>query len=179
MHIDPQRYHGRPAETRQPREEAAYALLERAGVPFDRMDHSETATIEDCHAVEQYLDTTVCKNLFLCNRQKTKFYLLILPGDKVFHTKDLSAQIGSARLSFAPGEKMEELIGTTPGSASVLSLVFDHDHQVQLLINREVLDAEYFACHPCINTSSLQFLTRDLVDKVLPALGVTPTYVTL
>ena len=103
MHIDPQRYHGRPAETRQPREEAAYALLERAGVPFDRMDHSETATIEDCHAVEQYLDTTVCKNLFLCNRQKTKFYLLILPGDKVFHTKDLSAQIGSARLSFAPG----------------------------------------------------------------------------
>lgn len=171
--------HGRPDTPRLPHEEAAYDLLDRAGVSYDRIDHSQAATIEDCHAVEQYLDTTVCKNLFLCNRQKTKFYLLLLPGDKVFHTKDLSAQIGASRLSFAPGDKMEELIGTTPGSASVLGLVFDRGHQVQLLIDRDVLKPAHFACHPCMNTTTLQFLTSDLLGKVLPALGVTPMYVTL
>ena len=178
MQIHP-RSHGRPEEPRQPREQAAYDLLDRAGVRFDRIDHSAAATIEDCHAVEQYLDTTVCKNLFLCNRQKTRFYLLLLPGDKVFHTKDLSAQIGASRLSFAPGEKMEELLGTTPGSVSVLSLLFDRERQVQLLIDHDVLKPAFFACHPCLNTSTLQFPTRDLVDKILPALGVSPIYVTL
>lgn len=179
IQIDPVRYHGRPAAPRLPREEAAYDLLDAAGVPFDRLDHTPTATIECCHAVEERLDTTICKNLFLCNRQKTRFYLLILPGQKVFHTKDLSAQIGSSRLSFAPGDKMEELLGTAPGSASVLSLLFDKGHAVQLIIDREVLEHEYFACHPCINTSSLQFKTSDLLDKILPALGVQPLYVTL
>ena len=179
IQIDPVRYCGRPAEPRIPQEEAAYDLLERAGVAFDRWDHTPTASMECCQAVEKLLDTTICKNLFLCNRQKTRFYLLILPGEKVFHTKDLSAQIGSSRLSFAPGEKMEELLGTTPGSASVLSLLFDRERQVQLIIDRDVLKHEYFACHPCINTSSLQFKTTDLLEKVLPALGVVPQYVTL
>lgn len=179
MQIDPQQYDGRPATPRDPVEEAAYDLLDRAHIPFVRVDHSVAATIEDCHAVEQYLDTEVCKNLFLCNRQKTKFYLLLLPGDKAFHTKDLSAQIGASRLSFAPAEKMEELLRTTPGSASILSLVFDTDRQVQLLIDRDVLQPAYFACHPCRNTSTLQFATGDLTGKLLPALGVSPTYVTL
>lgn len=179
MQIDPHRYPGRPAEQRSPSEEAAYALLERAGVPFERVDHSPAQTMEDCHAVEQYLDTLVCKNLFLCNRQKTKFYLLLLPGDKVFHTKDLSAQIGASRLSFAPADKMHELLGSTPGSASVLGLTFDSERQVQLLIDRDVLKDEHFACHPCVNTSTLQFAAADLTGKLLPALHVSPTYVTL
>ena len=179
IQIDPVRYHGRPDKPRISCEEAAYYLLDRAGVPFDRLDHTPTATIACCHAVEQYFNTKICKNLFLCNRQKTRFYLLILPGNKVFHTKDLSAQIASSRLSFAPGETMEELLGTTPGSASVLSLLFDREHQVQLLVDRDVLGYEYFACHPCINTSSLQFKTADLLDKLLPALGVKPLFVTL
>lgn len=179
IQINPIRYHGRPTAPRIPCEEAAYDLLDRAGVPFDRLDHTPAATIEFCHAVEQYLDAEICKNLFLCNRQKTRFYLLILPGNKVFHTRDLSAQIGSSRLSFAPGEKMEELLGTVPGSASVLSLLFDTEHQVQLILDRDVLESEFFACHPCINTSSLQFRTADLLDKILPLLGVSPLYVTL
>ena len=132
-----------------------------------------------CHPVAGVHRNHTNKNLFLCNRQKTRFYLLILPGNKVFHTKDLSAQIASSRLSFAPGETMEKLLGTTPGSASVLSLLFDREHQVQLLVDRDVLRYEYFACHPCINTSSLQFKTADPLDKLLPALGVKPLFVTL
>ncbi len=177
--IDPTRYEGRPAEPRTPAEEAAYDLLDRASVPFIRYDHTPTATMEDCEAVEQYLNTPICKNLFLCNRQKTRFFLLIMPGDKPFHTKDLTAQINCSRLSFAPADRMEQLIGTTPGSASVLGLTFDTEHQVQLFIDRDILKQEYFACHPCLNHSSLQFSTRDLLDKILPSLGAEPIYVTL
>lgn len=60
-----------------------------------------------CEEVDKLLGATICKNLFLCNSQKTNFYLLMMPGDKKFITKELSAQIGSARLSFASPEFME------------------------------------------------------------------------
>ena len=117
------------------------------------------------------MQAMVCKNLFLCNRQETAFYLLMIPDTKVFHTKDLSAQIDSARLSFAKPEYMEKFLDITPGSVSVLGLMSDTEHQVKLLIDEEVLDSEYFGCHPCINTSSLRMRTVDLIEKVLPAMG--------
>ena len=121
----------------------------------------------------------LCKNLFLCNRQQTDFYLLMMPGDKPFRTKDLSAQIGSSRLSFASGAHMERLLGLSPGSVSVLGLLHDRNHEVQLLIDRDVLAGEWIGCHPCVNTSSLRLRTADLTGRILPALGVTPRTVRL
>ena len=126
---------------------AVFAALDSLGIPYIRFEHDATATMEDCAAVGKALEGTICKNLFLCNRQQTAFYLLTMPGDKPFHTKDLSAQIGSSRLSFAPPEKMEELLNTHPGSASVMGLLFDTEHRVQLVMDRDVYDAEYFCCH--------------------------------
>lgn len=128
-------------------------------------------TMEDCKEVDQLLEAVICKNLFLCNRQKTAFYLLMIPDTKVFHTKDLSAQIGSARLSFAKPEYMEEFLDITPGSVSVMGLMNDKEHRVQLLIDEDVLDGEYIGCHPCINTSSIRFKVKDLIEKVIPAMG--------
>ena len=145
---------GRPADTtgRLDKEIRTYDLLDRLGVEYDRVDHAPAMTMEDCKEVDEILESMVCKNLFLCNRQETAFYLLMIPDTKVFHTKDLSAQIGSA------------------GSVSVLGLMNDKEHQVKLLIDEEVLDSEYFGCHPCINTSSLRMRTADLIEKVLPAM---------
>ena len=125
------------------------------------------------------LDATICKNLLLCNRQCTDFYLLLMPGDKVFKTKELSHQIGSSRLSFAAAEYMEEFLDITPGSLSVLGLMNDKQHRVQLLIDTDVLQGEYIGCHPCINTSSLRLKTADLTDKIIPAMGHAPKLVTL
>ena len=136
-------------------------------------------TMELCHAAEGMLHISICKNLFLCNRQKTKFYLLLMPGGKPFHTKDLSAQLGCARLSFGPPEDMERLLGVTPGSATVLALQNDTAGEVTLVIDRAVLQAPRFGCHPCINTSSLAFSTQDLTEKLLPALGHAPVLVDL
>lgn len=181
MKIDPTRYAGRPADPagRIPQELACYDLLDQLGIPYDRVDHDHADTIEDCVAIEEYLGAPICKNLVLCNRQKTAFYLLLMDGQKPFRTKELSARIGSSRLSFAPAEEMERLLGVTPGSATILALMNDRDHQVRLILDKSVAEAEFFGCHPCINTSTLRLSMRVMREKFLPHLGITPTVVDL
>ena len=172
---------GRPSDCGQrlPKEVRAYDLLDSLGIPYKRVDHEPAMTMEACREVDEVLGTPMCKNLLLCNRQNTAFYLLMLPGEKVFKTKDLSKQIGSSRLSFASGEYMEELLDITPGSLTVLGLANDKENRVQLLIDEDVLHFDHIGCHPCINTSSLRFTTRDLMDKLIPAMGHTPQIVHL
>ena len=192
-------YKGRPTDTsgRQQREIRVYDLLDDLKIDYDRLDHNAAMTMEVCAEIdaafgrmtleefkaepdgERTSHAIICKNLFLCNRQKTKFYLLMIPGDKKFLTKNLSAQINSARLSFAGEEEMLKYLDITPGSVSVLGLMNDHDNAVQLLIDSDVLQSEYVGCHPCINTSSLRMKTRDLTEKILPAIHHSPIIVTL
>lgn len=150
------------------KEIAVYDVLEQLEIPYLRLDHEVTATVEDCHDVDRILGIHICKNLFLCNSQKTDFYLLMMPGDKKFKTKELSAQIQSARLSFAGPEYMEEFLNISPGSVSVMGLMNDTGKRVRLLIDRDVLEDEYVGCHPCVNTSSLKIKTKDILDKFLP-----------
>ena len=161
---------GRPLNVKErlKKEVRVYDLLDELDIEYWRIDHEVAQTMEDCEEVDRILDAVICKNLFLCNRQKTAFYLLMIPDTKVFHTKDLSAQIGSARLSFASPEYMEEFLDITPGSVSVMGLMNDKEHRVQLLIDEDVLGGEYIGCHPCINTSSLRIRTTDVLEKFLP-----------
>ena len=156
-----------------------YDLLDSLGVEYERIDHEAAMTMEVCEEIDKALGATICKNLFLCNRQQTDFYLLMIPGDKHFKTKDISAQIGSSRLSFATPEHMAELLDITPGSVSVMGLMNDKDGRVRLLIDEDVLKGEYIGCHPCINTSSLRIRTADMTDRIIPALGHAPTTVKL
>lgn len=165
---------------RRERELAVYALLEQLGISFERIDHREANTMEACQAVDEALaGAVICKNLFLCNQQRTKFYLLMMPGDKRFKTKELSKQIGSSRLSFAEAVYMERYLQISPGSVSVMGLMNDAGHQVQLLMDRDILQGEYFGCHPCMNTSSIRMRMEDLLEKFLPAVGHEPIYVEL
>ena len=172
---------GRPTDAagRMDKEIRVYDFLDSLGVVYQRIDHEAAMTMEACEEIDRVLEATICKNLLLCNRQETRFYLLMLPGDKVFKTKDLSAQIGSSRLSFAKAEYMEQYLDITPGSLSVLGLMNDKDKMVRLLIDEDVLTGEYIGCHPCINTSSLRLKTKDLVEKIIPAMEHEPTIVKL
>lgn len=174
---------GRPENVndRLDKEIRVYDFLDKLNVTYQRVDHEAAMTMEACEEIDHTLgdDTAICKNLFLCNRQETNFYLLLMPGDKPFKTKDLSAQIGSARLSFAKPEYMEKYLDITPGSVSVLGLMNDHEKKVQLLIDEDVLKDPYFGCHPCINTSSLKFTTKDFIEKIIPALEHEPVIVNL
>lgn len=180
-YIDPTLYQGRPADEtgRLPKEIRTYDLLDRLQIPFLRIDHDRMDTIADCENVDQLLGIEICKNLFLCNTQKTNFYLLLMPGRKKFRTADLSKQIGTARLSFAPAEFMEAFLDITPGSVSIMGLMNDRDNRVRLLIDEDVLSAPELGCHPCINTSSIRLSTADVLDKFLPAVHHTYTAVRL
>lgn len=171
IHIDPALYHGRPASGREAVEEAVYDFLDSLPVSYDRAEHEAADSMEDCLAIEQVLKAPICKNLFLTNRQKSSFYLLLMPGDKVFHTKDLSSQIGASRLSFAGPELMQALLGVQPGSVSVFGLQNDRDHRVRLLMDRDCLRHSRLGFHPCRNTTTLSVSVLDLKQKILPALG--------
>lgn len=174
---------GRPEDIsgRLEKEIRVYDLLDSLNVAYQRIDHEAAMTMDACEEIDRALGegVEICKNLFLCNRQETDFYLLLLPGEKPFKTKNLSAQIESSRLSFAKPEYMEKYLDITPGSVSVMGLMNDREKKVQLLIDKDVLEGEFFACHPCINTSSLRFRTKDLMEKVIPAMEHEPKMVEL
>ena len=170
---------GRPSDPRSQREAAAYDTLDALGIRYRRADHPVADTMEACTEIDRALGVRMCKNLFLCNRQKTAFYLLLMPGDKPFRTKELSGQLGVARLSFGDKEDMERLLGLLPGSVSVMGLLHDTDGAVRLLIDEELLSEEEIGCHPLVNTSSIAFPTEMLFKVFLPAVRHSPTFVTL
>ena len=174
-------YEGRPADGsgRLDKEIRCYDLLDGLGIKYKRADHEAAMTMDACVEVDKALGAQLCKNLLLCNRQCTDFYLLLIPGDKPFKTKLLSAQLGCSRLSFADGKYMEDYLDITPGSLSLLGLMNDKEHKVRLLIDEDLLTLPYFGCHPCINTSSLLMNTADVLNILIPAMGHEPTVVVL
>jgi Ala-tRNA(Pro) deacylase len=172
---------GRPEteSDRLQKDRRVYDVLDSLGITYERVDHEPALTMEACEDIDKTLQAPTCKNLLLCNRQQTDFYLLMMPGDKVFKTKELSAQLGVSRLSFASAEAMEEFLDITPGSLSVMGLMNDKDFRVRLVIDKPVLEGEYVGFHPCINTSSLRVKTTDLTEKVIPTMKHSPTIVDL
>ena len=174
-------YKGKPenCEGRQEREIRTYNYLDSLNIEYERVDHEPAETMEQCEEIDKSLGTVMCKNLFLCNRQHTAFYLLLMPGDKPFKTKELSSQINTARLSFAEAEYMVKYLDIYPGSVSVLGLMNDKENDVQLLIDRDVVKPDHIGCHPCVNTSSLKIRTDDILNVYLPATNHKPIFVNL
>lgn len=164
---------------RADKERAVYSLLEELGIEFEHIDHPAAETIAACDKINSVLGISICKNLFLCNRQKTEFYLLMLPGNKPFKTKELSSQLGIARLSFADFEYMKKFLDILPGSVSVMGLMNDKENRVRLLVDTDLLKSEFIGCHPCVNTSTLKIRTEDITGKFLPAVSHSYTAVSL
>lgn len=178
MYIDPVCHTGRPSDQRIPQEEAVYDKLEKLGIEFARVDHDHADTMEDCLKIESILGAKICKNLFLCNRQQTEFYLLMMPGDKPFKTKFLSAQLGCSRLSFADENHMRDYLSTIPGSVSALELLFDKENKVRLVIDRDLMTDEYISGHPGISTSTIRLKKEDLL-RYVQEVNHEPTYIDL
>ena len=168
---------GRPQDKRIDKEERVYDLLDQLNIDYQRIDHEEANTMEICLEIEKTLKSTICKNLFLVNSNKSQYYLLMLKENKKFKTKMISKQINSSRLSFGSDEKMLEYLYITPGSVSLLGVMNDHDFKVQLLMDKDLLQDEYLGCHPCINTSSLRIKMKDVFEKIIPSLHHEPIFV--
>ncbi|MGI5887760.1 MAG: prolyl-tRNA synthetase associated domain-containing protein [Oscillospiraceae bacterium] len=177
--FDPVLHKGRPSDQRIPKEMKCYDLLDSLGIEYWRVDHSPAMNMSDCSAIEPLIGVGITKNLFLRNRQGTAWYMLMMPGGKPFHTKDLSGQLGISRLSFGEAEMMEKLLDLTPGSVSIMGLMNDTAGKVRLLMDRDVVDHEFIRCHPCINTSTIRMRTSDVLEKLLPRIRHIPTIVVL
>lgn len=172
---------GRPdnCEVRLAREVRVYDFLDSLGIEYFRTDHEEANTMEVCNEIDKVLGTLICKNLFLCNRQKTDFYLLMMPGDKPFKTKDITKQLDCSRLSFADSEAMLEYLDIKPGAVSIMGLMNDKDNKVRLVMDKAVVEEDTIGCHPCVSTSSLKIRTDDILNVYLPAVHHEPTFVEL
>lgn len=182
MEFNTIKYQGRPLDGNESRSEAellVYDFLDKLGMDYVTLCHPAAFTMEECELVRRDIGAPVFKNLFLTNRQQTDFYLLMIPADKPFKTKYLSSQLGCARLSFASAEKMEELLRIHPGAVSPMGLIHDKEHKVRLIIDRDLESVDTYACHPCVNTSSVAISLSDLLTKVIPATGHDYTWVTL
>lgn len=164
-------HQGAPDDQRQGLESQAYDTLKKLGIPFERVDNDAVEAMADCVEISERLGAEIRKTVLLCNRQKTEYHMLIMSADKPFVTKDYSEAVGCARMSFASGDAMVELLGQPPGTASVMGLLNDGDGRVKLLIEESVANEDWFACNPGVNTSHIRFRTKDLVEKLLPAIG--------
>ncbi len=167
---------GRPENTsgREEKEIKVYDLLDTLGIEYYRVDHAPAMSIEDCVEIDKTLGAVMCKNLFLCNRNRKVFYLLMMSGEKMLVTRELSDKLGSSRLHFGKAEDMERLLGLIPGSVTVMGLMNDKENKVRLLIDSTLLEADYIGVHPSVNTSSLRISTKDLTEKIIPSLGHEP-----
>jgi Ala-tRNA(Pro) deacylase len=172
-------FHGRPSGVCEEKEARCYDLLDRLGMPFEMVHHSPADSVEKCREVEKVIGVSICKNLFLCNRQKTVFYLLMMPGLKPFSTSYFSKLVGSSRLSFAGEAHMSELLDTSPGSVSIMGLINDKNNCVRLAIDNDVVREDFIRCHPCVNTSTLKINTQAVLETLLPAIGHEPVFVEL
>ncbi len=171
--------YGRPESEKSATEEKIYSFLSENYFSFYHIEHSPADTIEDCHEIEKYLDAVICKNLFLRNSAETKYFLLLMSPDAKFDSKVISKQVQSSRLSFASADKMIDILGVEPGSASIMCLINDNASDVTLLIDAQLLNNEYFCCHPCKNTSTLKFKTKDIIERFISITGHNYTVVNL
>ena len=170
---------GAPTDPRPENEAAVYRLLNQLNIPFIRIDHEAVHTMEDCEIIDRQLGGVICKNLFLCNQQKTVFYLLMLREDKAFKTKDISKQLGVSRLSFGTPEHMEQLLHIHPGAVSPMGLLFESAKDVHLVMDKDLLDDMELGCHPCVNTASIRLPMKAFLEVYLPATGHRPTFVSI
>ena len=148
--------------------------LKNLGIDFLIKTHEPAETLEKCSEVEKSIDGKICKNLFLQTTSGNVYYLLMMSGEKKFVTKNVSKALGSSRLSFSSGNRMEEMLNTSPGSLSITSLIFDKGKAVSLAIDSDILKEEFICCHPCDCTATLKIKTSDITDILIPSLGITP-----
>lgn len=157
-----------PQQFRTPLQEKCYGALTELEISFARVDTDEAITMEDCVQIDEKLDMKMVKTLFLCNRQQTSFYLFITAGEKPFRAKDFSAALEISRVSFAPSELMEQMLGTKIGAATVFSALLDSARDVQIVFDKDVVSEEWYGCSDGTTTGYMKIKTEDILQKLLP-----------
>ncbi len=163
-----------PERFTTPLQEKTYHALADLHIPFERVETDEAITMEDCVQINDKLGMKMVKTLFLCNRQQTAFYLFVTAGDKPFRAKDFSSALDIARVSFAPAELMEQMLGTKIGAATIFSTLIDYENLVQVVFDQEVLAEEWYGCSDGTTTGYMKVETQLILHRLLPHAKHTP-----
>ena len=150
-----------------PLQKRVYEVLSELEIQYERVDNEPAVTMEACEAIDAKLGVKTAKTLFVCNRQKTNFYLFVTAGDKPFVTKDFSRALEISRVSFAPAELLSEMLGVEVGATTIFALLSDEEKAVKLVIDKEVLNDEFFGCPDGTTTSYMKLKTADITGKFL------------
>lgn len=172
-------YVTKPTQYKTELEEKVYETLEELKIPYYRVETEPLISMEDCLVINEKLQMKTVKTLFLCNQQKTKFYLCIMPGDKRFDCKVFSRALQIARVSFGSEQLMNELLETQIGACSIFSALIDKENKVQIVIDQDVLKEEDYGCSDGTTTGYMKIKTKDVLEKILPYAHHTPIIVTL
>ena len=156
-----------------PLQEAVYQTFARLGIPFWRVDTDPGLTMEDCRHIDARIGVRIVKTLFLCNRQQTEFYLYVTTDDKPFVTREFCGALGIPRVSFASAEHLAALTGVSVGATTLLSAILPESAPVHLVMDRDVAEAEWYACTDGTATCFVKMRTADLLEKYIPASGHT------
>lgn len=162
-----------PSEYKTPLQEMTYKFLSENNIEFSRVDNDEAVTMEDCIEIDKALDMKTVKTLFLCNRQKTQFYLFVTEGDKPFVTKDFSSALGISRVSFASAEMLDEIIGTKVGATTIFGVLREQAQEVRVVFDKAVCESEWFGCSDGTTSCYMKLKTDDILNKLLPSSGHT------
>ena len=166
-----------PESYKSPLQEMAYKSLEKLQISFERVDTDEAISMVDCIEINRKLDMKMVKTLFLCNRQKTDLYLFVTIADKPFKSKDFSNSLGIPRVSFAPEELMENILGVKIGAATIFGVLIDKDNLVQVVFDKDVLLEECYGCSDGTTTGYIKVKTKQMVNNFLTYTKHTPTVI--
>lgn len=157
-----------PSQFQTDLQKSVYQVLDVLQIPYERVDTDEVITMEDCVAVNKKLNMNMVKTLFLCNRQQTEFYLFVTAGDKPFRSKDFSNALDVARVSFAPAELMDSMLGTKIGAATVFSALLETARDVQIVFDKAVVSEEWYGCSDGTTTGYMKVKTEQIIHHFLP-----------
>lgn len=166
-----------PGSYKTPLQELVYEALKKLQIPFERVDTDEAITMDDCVQINQKLDMEMVKTLFLCNRQKTELYLFVTTADKPFKAKDFSNAMGIARMSFAPSERLETMLGVKIGAATVFGVLMDRDEQIKVVFDRDVVLEDWYGCSDGTTTGYMKIKTSQVVHDFLTYAKHTPVVI--
>jgi Ala-tRNA(Pro) deacylase len=158
-------------------QEMVYELLKKLQISFERVNSDEAISMEDCIEINQKLDMKMVKTLFLCNSRKTEFYLFITTSDKPFKAKNFSHALGVSRVSFAPAELMEQILGVKIGAATVFGVLMDKENLVQVVFDKDVLLEEWYGCSDGTTTGYMKVKTKLIVNNFLTYAKHIPTVI--
>ena len=150
-------------------------FMDGNGFVYERLEHPAVFTCAEVDLHHAGVDAVSTKNLFLCDKKARRFFLAVTACEKTVKLDELTSQLGVAHLRFGSEENLMRLLGVTRGSVTMMGLVNDSEHAVELWIDDEIWRGEQFLCHPLVNTATL-ILSKAELQRFFALTGHAPKF---